>query len=50
MRDHGIHAFSQKVRWALTWLACLPIFSGLEALAVAYAIFRPARDFHVVRK
>ena len=50
MRDHGIRKFSQKIRWALTWLICLPVFSGLEAMAVAYAIFRPEKGWHVVRK
>jgi egghead protein (zeste-white 4 protein) len=50
MREHGIRGIAQKVRWALTWLACLPVFSLMESAAVAYAIVRPAKDFHVVRK
>ena len=50
MREHGIRGTAQKIRWAVTWLACLPVFSLLESTAVAYAIVRPAKDFHVVRK
>lgn len=50
MRDHGIRKFSQKVRWALTWMLCLVFFSGMESLAVAYAIIRPEKGWHVVRK
>jgi hypothetical protein len=40
----------QKVRWALIWLVCLPVFSLMESAAVAFAIMRPAKDFHVVKK
>ena len=50
MREHGITSYIQKCRWAITWLACLPVFSLMESAAVAFAIVRPARDFHVVRK
>jgi len=50
MRERGIRKLHQKVRWSLTWLVCLPIFSGLEACAVLFALFRPAKVFHVVRK
>ena len=50
MRDHGIRKFSQKVRWALTWMLCLIFFSGMESMAVAYAIIRPEKGWHVVRK
>ena len=50
MREHGITSLIQKVRWAVTWLACLPVFSLMESVAVAYALVRPAKDFHVVRK
>jgi egghead protein (zeste-white 4 protein) len=50
MKEHGITSSLQKIRWALTWLACLPVFSLMEAIAVAYAIVRPAKTFHVVKK
>jgi beta-1,4-mannosyltransferase len=50
MRDHGIRRFSQKVRWALTWMLCLVFFSAMESLAVAYAIIWPEKGWHVVRK
>ena len=50
MRDHGIREFRLKVKWAATWLICLPIFSGLESAAVAYALIRPEKGWHVVRK
>lgn len=50
LREHGETSRFRKIGWALTWLACLPAFSLLEATAVAYAIIRPARDFHVVKK
>ncbi len=50
MREHGMRSVVQKVRWALIWLVCLPVFSLMEAAAVAYGIMRPAKDFHVVRK
>jgi beta-1,4-mannosyltransferase len=50
MRDHGIRHPLQKVRWALTWLVCLPFFSLLESTAVAYAMIKPAKLFDVVHK
>ena len=50
MREHGMRSVAQKVRWALIWLVCLPVFSLMESIAVAFAIVRPAKDFHVVRK
>lgn len=50
MREHGITKLAQKIRWSLTWLVCLPLFSLMESAAVARAIIRPARDFHVVKK
>ena len=50
MADHGIWHPVQKIRWALTWLVCLPMFSLLEATAVAYALVRPAKSFDVVKK
>jgi hypothetical protein len=40
----------QKVRWALIWLVCLPVFSLMESAAVAFAIVRPAKTFHVLGK
>jgi egghead protein (zeste-white 4 protein) len=50
MREHGITRTAQKARWALTWLACLPAFSFMEAAAVIYGLVRPAKTFHVVKK
>ena len=50
MREHGIVRVTQKIRWAVTWLVCLPVFSLLESAAVAFAIIRPAKGFYVVRK
>lgn len=50
MEEHGIRSPLQKIRWALTWLVLMPVFSLLESLAVAFAIIRPARNFHVVQK
>lgn len=50
MTEHGIKNPFQKIRWALTWLVCMPVFSLLESTAVAYAILRPAKTFHVVKK
>jgi egghead protein (zeste-white 4 protein) len=50
MREHGMRSVVQKVRWALIWLVCLPVFSLMESAAVAFAIMRPAKDFHVVKK
>ena len=50
MREHGMPGIGQKVRWALIWLVCLPVFSLMESAAVAFAIVRPAKTFHVVGK
>jgi egghead protein (zeste-white 4 protein) len=50
MREHGITRLTQKARWGLTWLACLPAFSFMEAAAVMYGLARPAKTFHVVKK
>jgi beta-1,4-mannosyltransferase len=50
MAEHGIGHPAQRLRWALTWLACLPAFSLLESTAVAYAMARPAKGFDVVQK
>ncbi len=50
MKEHGITRFGRKIGWTLAWLACLPLFSLLESAAVARAIVRPAKGFHVVRK
>jgi beta-1,4-mannosyltransferase len=50
MKDHGISKYSQKIRWILTWIVCLPVFSILEAIAVAFAIICPVETFQVVRK
>lgn len=50
MREHGITRLGQKIRWACIWLLCLPVFSALESLAVGYAIIRPEKGWHVVRK
>jgi beta-1,4-mannosyltransferase len=50
LREHGIRKILPRLGWALTWLACLPVFSTLESAAVAYAIARPAKSFYVVRK
>jgi len=46
----GITGLFRQAGWGITWLACLPFFSLLEAAAVAYAVVRPATDFHVVKK
>jgi beta-1,4-mannosyltransferase len=50
LTEHGIRHPLNRIRWCAAWLICLPIFSGLESAAVAYALIRPANDFHVVRK
>ena len=50
MKEHGIKNPFNKLRWAVTWIACMPVFSLLEASAVAFAIVRPAKNFHVVQK
>jgi beta-1,4-mannosyltransferase len=50
LKEHGITQLRTKIRWAFQWLVFLPICSGLEALAVGYAIIQPARSFEVVRK
>jgi beta-1,4-mannosyltransferase len=50
MKDHGISKYSQKIRWTLTWIVCMPVFSILEAIAVGFAILCPAETFQVVRK
>jgi egghead protein (zeste-white 4 protein) len=50
MREHGITHLAQKIRWALTWLVFLVPFSFMEATAVTYAIAKPAKTFHVVKK
>jgi beta-1,4-mannosyltransferase len=48
--DHRVRNRLQRLRWTLTWLVCLPLFSILEAAAVAFAMLRPTRTFHVVKK
>lgn len=50
LREHGITKLSHKIGWSLVWLVCLPLFSLLEATAVAFAMVRPAGGFHVVEK
>lgn len=50
LREHGWTRLSQKIRWSLTWLACLPVLSFMEAGAVAWALVRPAKGWHVVKK
>ena len=50
MDDHGITGRLARLRWQVTWLACLPVFSFMEAAAVTFAMIRPTRVFHVVRK
>lgn len=50
MDDHGIRNRFRRLRWALTWLVCLPLCSFMEAAAVTFAMVRPTRTFHVVRK
>jgi beta-1,4-mannosyltransferase len=50
MTEHGIRNPLHRIGWCLTWLACMPVFSLLESVSVAYAIASPARGFHVVKK
>jgi beta-1,4-mannosyltransferase len=50
MDEHRISNRFQRLRWFLTWLVCLPVFSIMEAAAVAFAMVRPTRTFHVVKK
>ena len=50
MKDHGIDKYSQKIRWILIWIVCLPAFSLLEAIAVGFAILCSVDTFQVVRK
>jgi egghead protein (zeste-white 4 protein) len=50
LREHGITSRVRKVRLALIWLVWLPVSSLMEATAVTYSVFRPAKGFHVVKK
>lgn len=50
MNEHGIRNPLKRVGWCLTWLFCMPVFSLMESISVAYALARPATGFHVVRK
>jgi egghead protein (zeste-white 4 protein) len=50
MTEHGIRNPLKRLGWCVTWILCLPLFSLMESISVAYAIVRPAGDFHVVRK
>jgi hypothetical protein len=50
MTEHGIRNPLRRIGWCVTWLACMPMFSLMESVSVAYAIVKPARGFHVVRK
>jgi egghead protein (zeste-white 4 protein) len=50
MAEHGITGAARTLRWSLTWLVCLPVFSLMEAVAVSYAMARPVRAFYVVQK
>lgn len=50
LTEHGIRNPLNRIRWYVAWLICLPVFSGMESAAVAYAICRPGKGFHVVHK
>lgn len=50
MDEHGIRSPLHRIGWCATWLACMPVFSLLESISVAYALASPARGFHVVKK
>lgn len=50
MDEHGIRSPLRRLGWCATWLACMPLFSLMESASVAYALARPARGFHVVKK
>jgi egghead protein (zeste-white 4 protein) len=40
----------RRIPWHLAQLALTPVFSALESSAVVYALVRPERGFHVVKK
>ena len=50
MTEHGIRNPLKRFGWCVTWLCCMPVFSLMESVSVAYALARPATGFHVVRK
>ena len=50
LTEHGIMAKRKRIGWFVTWLLLMPAFSLMESASVAYAIARPSKGFHVVRK
>lgn len=50
MDDHGIRNRFRRLGWALAWVVSLPLFSLMEATAVTFAMIRPTKTFHVVKK
>jgi egghead protein (zeste-white 4 protein) len=50
LREHGVTSSARKAGWLAAWLVLMPAFSLMESAAVAFAIVRPARGFHVVKK
>ena len=50
LTEHGIFHPLEKLRWGITWLICLPVFSLMEAIAVAWAMIDPVKTFYVVKK
>jgi beta-1,4-mannosyltransferase len=50
MAHHGIRNPLRRLGWCVMWLVCMPVFSLMESAGVAYAIARPAKGFHVVKK
>jgi egghead protein (zeste-white 4 protein) len=50
LSEHGVTNPLRRLGWSATWLACLPMFSLMESAGVAWALVRPARSFHVVKK
>lgn len=50
LAEHGITNPLQKAGWYAAQILLMPVFAAMESAGVAYAILRPAGDFHVVKK
>lgn len=49
LEQRGI-SWQRRIPWHLAQLVLTPVFSALESAAVIYALVRPERGFHVVKK
>ena len=50
MTEHGFTGKGNRIRWCISWLALMPLFSLMESASVAFAIVKPSSKFHVVKK